>query len=84
MKIVKLFSRRLTVLYSKYNTESKAKVLIRVTIAKYMLNNGVSVVAKNKNVIEIFLSEETEKVETVQKIIIWATIGTNVFFPVPV
>lgn len=84
MKIVKLFSRRLTVLYSKYNTESKAKVLIRVTIAKYMLNNGVSVVAKNKNVIEIFLSEETEKVETVQKIIIWATISTNVFFPVPV
>lgn len=84
MKIVKLFSRRLTVLYFEYDTESKAKVLIRVTIAKYMLNNGISVVAKNKNVIEIFLSKETEKVETVQKIIIWATISTNVFFPVPV
>lgn len=83
MKIVKLFSRRLTVLYSKYNTESKAKVLIRVTIAKYMLNNGVSVVAKNKNVIEIFLSKETESGDSTKDYYL----GNNqhkCLFPVPV
>ena len=69
MKIVKLFSRRSTVLYSNHNTESKAKALIRVTIAKYMLNNGVSVVAKNKKGIEMFLSKDTEEVETVQRLL---------------
>lgn len=79
-----VFKETYSIIFQIHYTESKAKVLIRVTIAKYMLNNGVSVVAKNKNVIEIFLSKETEKVETVQKIIIWATISTNVFFPVPV
>lgn len=69
MKIVKLFSGRPIVLYSNHTTESKAKALIRVTIAKYMLNNGVSVVAKNKNGIEMFLSKETEEVETVQRLL---------------
>lgn len=84
MKIVKLFPRRPTVLYSNHTTERKVKPLIRVTIAKYMFNSEVSVVAKNKNGIEIFLSKKTAGVETVQKIIIWATVSTNVFFSVPV
>ena len=34
-----------------------------------MLNNGVSVVAKNKKGIEMFLSKDTEEVETVQRLL---------------